>query len=180
MGKIKRIDQDLEILIANNVRGSFFYKSRNEDLILDMDEFGDEEYVTFGDLKKMMAQNRAILEKLKLVVVGVIDDEITVEDVVEALRLKDTYNELKSVLKGDFTENGIEDFIEDCTLEDLGKILNSKKTKLSSSIIETSIVMYRNGKLTDYNKMKLIAERIGRKDFSTYWLDADLPDWISF
>lgn len=29
-----------------------FYKSRNGDLILDLDEFGDEEYVTFGDLKR--------------------------------------------------------------------------------------------------------------------------------
>lgn len=180
MSSRKRIEQDVEIIIANNVRGSFFYKSRNEDLILDMDEYGDEEYVTFGDLKKMMAQNRSILEKLKLVVVAVDHDDITVEEVVEALRLKDTYSELNSITEDGFELDGIESFIETSSQEELEKILNSNKTKLRSTIIETSVVMYREGKLKDYNKMKLIAEKIGRKDFQSYWLDTDLPEGVSF
>ncbi|MBO1087251.1 hypothetical protein [Enterococcus mundtii] len=179
MVKRSKIDQDVEIVVMNNVRGSFFYKSRNGDLVLDLDEFGDEEYMTFGDLKKMMASKRVILEKLKLIIVGVEDDEITVEDVVDSLRLTDTYNELKATSNGEIRATGIEDFILESTTDELSKTLNSSKTKLKNTIMETAVVMYRDGKLTDYNKMKLFAEKIGRKDFSTYWLDADLPDSAS-
>ena len=62
----RRVDPDTEVIVMNNVKGSFFYKSRDGQTVLDLDEFGDEEYVTFGELKKMLAQKRAILEKLKL------------------------------------------------------------------------------------------------------------------
>lgn len=179
MSKRTKIEQDVEIIIMNNVRGSFFYKSRSGDLILDLDEFGDEEYVTFADLKRIMASNRAILETLKIVIVDVDSDDYTIDDVVAALRLSDSYNELKSVCDGEFGMNSISDYINTASEEELGKILSSSKTKLKNNILETAVVMYREGSLTDYNKMKLFAEKIGRKDFSSYWLDANLPETVT-
>lgn len=175
----KKIDQDVEVIVMNNVRGSFFYKSRNGDLVLDLTDFGDEQYVTFGDLKKMMASKRVVLEQLRLVIVDVEDEEVTVNDVVESLRLADTYKELESACDGEIGQYGIENFIKESELSELDKKLSSKKTKLKNTIVETAVVMYRNGELTDYNKMKLIAEKIGRKDFGSYWQDADLPDGTS-
>lgn len=123
-----------------------------------------------------MASKRVVLEKLKLVIVGVEDDEIELDDVVAALRLTDTYSELKAACNGEIGATGIEDFITDSDVSVLEKTLNSNKTKLKNTIIETAVVMYRTGKLTDYNKMKLFAEKIGRKDFGNYWQDVDLPE----
>lgn len=176
MAKRTKIDPDVEVIVMNNVRGSFFYKSRNGDLVLDLTEFGDEEYVTFGDLKKMMASKRVFLEKLKLIIVGVEDDEITVDDVVASLRLTDTYSELKAACEGEIGAQGIENYITNSSLEDLEKTLGSDKTKLKATIVETAVVMYRKGELTDYNKMRVIAQKIGKKDFGNYWNDANLPE----
>lgn len=174
---IKKIDKETEIIIVNNTSGGFFYQSPNGSLIIDLDNHGDEDYITFGDLKTMMARKRGILEKLNLIITEVVDGECTVDDVVEALRLKDTYAELRSLSDDDEIETYsidiIENFVIDNTHEKIQKVLMSEKSKVKGRIFEAAVNLYRGKKLTDYNKMQVIAESMGHKDFQTYWMDSE-------
>ena len=174
----RRVDPDTEIIVMNNVKGSFFYRSQGDGLVLDLDHFGDEEYVTFGDLKKMMKRKRVILEKLKLIIVDVDSEEYTVDDVVAALRLTDTYNELKSITDGEIGATGIEEFILNSESEDLERLMASKKSKLKNTILETAVELYRKGRLSDYNKMRTFAKYTGGKYFADFWKDAELPEGL--
>lgn len=172
----RRVDPDTEVIVMNNVKGSFFYKSRDGQTVLDLDEFGDEEYVTFGELKKMLAQKRAILEKLKLIIVDVDSEDFDADDVIASLRLTDTYNELKSATGGDISATGIENFILNAESKDLEKTLASEKSKLKISILETAVELYRQGKLTDYNKMQVFSRYAGGSNYANFWIDAEIPE----
>lgn len=176
---IKRIDKDFEVSIVNNLHGGFYYSSHNGNFIVDMEEHGDEDYVTFGDLKSMMSRSRKVLTDLHLVINDVVGDEHTLEDVVKSLKIDDSYNELLSLGDEKLSEvdyidiDIIPDFIEKASAEEIAKILGNKKSKLRYSIAETSAQLYKNGDLTDYNVMRSVAEKLGHEDVQGFWNDIE-------
>lgn len=176
---IKRIDKDYEISIINNLHGGFYYASPIGDFIIDMDNYGDEDYVTFGNLKSLMSRNRKFLVDLNIVINGVIGDDFTLEDVISSLKLQDSYNELLSLddLKLSEVEHidieMIKEFVETASPERIAKILENKKSKLRYAIAETCTSLYRDGELSDYNIMKNVAEKLGHEDVQGFWADIE-------
>lgn len=174
MAKTK-IDKDVEIIVANNVNGGFFYQSPNGSLIIDLDEKGAEEYVTFSELKSIMSRKRAILEDLTLLIVDVDSDDVTVDDVVDALRLKDVYAELQSIADEEMIDtNTIYSFVTSGDVERIEKITSSPKSKIRNRIYETAVEAYRNRDLTDLNILNAISKNIGTFDTHNYWRDSDI------
>ena len=174
---IKRIDKDVEVIIANNTTGGFFYQAANGSFIIDLDNNGDEDYVTFGDLKSIMARKRKHLENLDLIIIDVLDDELTVKDVVEALRLNDSYSELASLKEQEedpFTTELVRNFVVSTDSDKLVKILTSSKSKLKNRIYEASIEAYRDKELVDFNKMQAIAKAMGHGEFHAFWQDSEI------
>lgn len=176
---IKRIDKDFEVSIINNLYGSFYYSSPNGSLIIDMEERGDEDYVTFGDLKSLMSRNRKILTNLNLVINDVVGDEYTLKDVIDSLKLEDSYNELLSLADKKLSEveyidiELIPEFIKEAKPERIAKILENKKSKLRYSIAEATVELYKQKKLSDYNVMKDLAEKLGHKNVQSFWNDIE-------
>lgn len=176
---IKRIDKDFEVSIISNTRGGFFYSSPNGEFIIDMEDYGDEDYVTFGDLKSLMSRNRKVLTDLSIVINDIIGDEYTLEEVITSLKLQDSYNELlslddKKLSEAEFIDiEVIEDFVDKSDSEQLAKILGNKKSKLRYAIAETCVELYRQEDLTDYNKMKIVSEKLGHKDIQSFWADIE-------
>lgn len=176
---LKRIDKDFEISIINNQRGGFYYASPNGDFIIDMEDYGDEDYVTFGDLKSLMSRNRKLLTDLHIVINDVIGDDYTLEEVISSLKLDDSYNELLSLSEEKLSEadyidiEKIEEFVVEAGSEQIAKILGNKKSKLRYTLAETCVELYRQEELTDYNKMKVVAEKLGHKDIQAFWSDIE-------
>lgn len=172
----KRIDKDTEVLIANNTRGGFFYSSKNGDSIIDLNDFGDEEYVSFGELKTIMGSKRSILQQGKLIIIDVEDNDITVEDVVKSLRLEDTYEQFNKMSCGDeLSVETLENFISNSSTKELEQIVQDPKCKLKEVLLETAVSMHRRGVLSDYNKMQVISKTINSKDSQQYWIDVEIP-----
>lgn len=175
----KRIDKDFEVSIINNLHGSFYYSSPNGNFIIDMDEHGDEDYVTFGDLKSLMSRGRKVLQNLNLVINDVVGDEYTLEDVVKSLKLEDSYNELLSLSDEKLSEvdyidiDLISDYVKEAEPEQIAKILGNRKSKLRYAIAEASTELYREGELSDYNVMISIAEQLGHEDVQAFWNDIE-------
>lgn len=177
----KKIDKETEILVANHVHGGFIYISQAKGSIIDLENFGNEEYVTFGELKTIMGSKRDILQDLKLLLLDVEDEDVTLDDVIASLRVKDTYAQLKEIAgKKDIDVHTIENFILTGTEKKLKEILSDPDSKLRLPILETAVALQREGKLKDYNKMQIIAGTIesGKKDDTdaqVYWIDAKIP-----
>lgn len=176
---IKRIDKDFEVSIINNLYGSFYYSSPNGDFIIDMEEHGDEDYVTFGDLKSLMSRNRKILTNLNLIINDVVGDEYTLKDVIDSLKLDDSYNELLSLSDEKLSETDyididlISDFIKESNPERISKILENPKSKLRYAIAESAVELYKNREISDYNVMKNVAEKLGHEDVQRFWNDIE-------
>lgn len=175
----KRVDKDFEVSIVNNVRGGFFYSSPNGEFIIDMQDFGDEDYVTFGDLKSLMSRNRKVLTELRVVINGTIDDGFTLEDVIHSLKLQDSYEELLALGDEKLADvehidiELIEDFVQESDAEKIARVLGSKKSKLKRAIAEAAADLYKRDELSDYNKMKAVAEQLGHDDIQSFWADID-------
>lgn len=175
----KRIDKDFEVSIVNNLHGGFFYSSPNGDFIIDMENHGDEDYVSFGDLKSMMSRNRKFLIDLYIVINDVVGDEYTLEEVVTSLKLKDSYDELLSLSDEKLSEvdyidiENVADFVREVETEKIAKILGNKKSKLRLTIADAVTAMHREGELSDYNIMKVVAEKLGHEDVQSFWSDIE-------
>lgn len=175
----KRIDKDFEVSIVNNLHGGFFYSSPNGDFIIDMENYGDEDYVSFGDLKSMMSRNRKFLVNLYLVITDVVGDEYTLEEVISSLKLKDSYDELLSLSDEKLSEvdfidiENVSDFVREAEPEKIAKILENRKSKLRLTIADVATDMYREGDLSDYNIMKVVSEKLGHEDVQSFWADIE-------
>lgn len=176
---IKKIDKDTEITIANNTKGAFFYSNKNASLIINLNEYGDEDSISFSELKTILGDKRMILTDLILIITDVVDEECTIEDIVKALKLSDSYNEYLSLTNEKLGEvehidiRGVEEFVQDATAEEIGKILGNKKSKVRYAIAETAADLYKNKELSDWNKMKAVAEKLGHSDISSFWKDIE-------
>lgn len=170
----QKIDKETEVIIANNTNGGFFYQSPNGALIIDLDEKGDEEYVTLADLKSIMSRKRRILEDLELLIVDVLSDEVTLDDVASYLRISDSYNELKSIADGDISTETIYDFVVNGDREHIARIVKSDKSKIRKRLFEATVEAYRNGDLTDLNKLSDVSNGMGDFDPHNYWKDSDI------
>lgn len=170
-----KINKDVEVVIANNTGGSYFYQSQNGQLIIDLENRGDEDYVTFADIKSIMSRHRKTIEDLDLLIVDVLDDEVTIDDVVEALRVTDSYNELKSIsLDGEINVDTIYDFVTKGDPERVKKIAQSEKSKLIHRVAEATIRAFRKDELKDLNKLSSISNGIGHIDPYDYWKDSTI------
>lgn len=173
---IKQIDKDTEIVIKNNTHGGFFYQSRNGEMVIDLDEHGDEDRVTFGELVKNASRLRKALKRLNLIIIEVIsDDGVTISDVVERLKVKDSYDELLS-LSGDKLEDVdvidtdmIEEFVQDSSAERIHKILSNNKSALHYTIAETITELYRRNEMSDLNKTNEVSRLLGYEISSHFW-----------
>lgn len=178
MGVIKRIDKDVEVKIANATRGGFYYMSQKNDFIIDFTEFGNEDYVTYEELRNMNNRTK-YLKNLSLVIVEVLDDSVSIEDIVKSLKIEDAYNELVSLgdekLKDvDYINMEIfEEFLKDSDVKEVEKILSNDKSKVRYALQETASYMRREGDLSDYNKMTVIANKSGFKDSGRFWADVE-------
>lgn len=175
---IKQINKDTEIVVRNNTHGGFFYQSRNGEMVIDLDEYGDEDRVTFGELTKNASRLRKVLKNLSLVIVEVIgEDDIKIKDVVERLKIKDSYDELLSLADEKLEDvdyidaDIIREFVQDSESSSIHKILANKKSCLHYAIAEMVTELYRTNEVSDLNKMKHVSELLGYKTSSHFWND---------
>lgn len=134
------MDLDIEVLVQNNRRGILNYNDGRGALI-ELEEYGDEEYVSMRTLKSLSTgRNKTLLRTLSLIIIDVIDEEVTLEDVLEELRLTKYYDKAKEdmAIEEDLNAEVIDKFLDDASLDDVKRVMKNKnlRTCVSERIIE--------------------------------------------
>lgn len=134
------MDLDIEVLVQNNRRGILNYNDGRGALI-ELEEYGDEEYVSMRTLKSLSTgRNKTLLRTLSLIIIDVIDEEVTLEDVLEELRLTKYYDKAKEdmAIEEDLNAEVIDKFLDDASLDDIKRVMKNKnlRTCVSERIIE--------------------------------------------
>lgn len=154
------VDKNVEVVIVNNTFGRFFYQNPRTSQIIDMERWGDQDYITVGDLRTILNSNRKILENYMLLLVEVLDDEYSLEDVLNYLGLAKKYDEYFSILpkhkRGQVEVGDIENFIIKSNPQRFKEHMERMDHRLRSRVIEVAVTLFKLRKFTDYSKMEVI------------------------
>lgn len=176
--KKARIDKETEVTVANNTWGSFGYNFK--ETVIELDEHGDEDYLTFGELRTMASsKHKGVLQNLYLLITDIDSDEYTVRDVISQLKLDKYYKNAWDLIDVDIDEeedailqpDDFEDFVKDCKPKELKKKLEDDS--LDGILIETAAHLYKSKKLTDFDKMHIVGRALGinEDDISAFFAD---------
>ena len=174
--KRKSIDKDTEIVIANNTYGMFVWESRSGDMSIELNEHGDEEYVSYRELRQL----KKYLANMKLVITAVNDDDVSIMDVARGLRIDDVYleyfdlieelNEEEANKEDEIVIDDFEDFIVDSYVDEFEEAL---KSKMRPTVINTSVELYKTGQLVNRDKTKLIQKTRPKDVREDFWSDIE-------
>lgn len=142
------MDLDIEVLVQNNRRGILNYNDGRGALI-ELQEYGDEEYVSMRTLKSLSTgRNKNLLRTLSLIIIDVIDEEVTLEDVLAELRLTKYYDKAKKDMdtEDDLNVDVMDEFLEDASLDDIKRIMKNKN--LRTCVSERIIEKYKEGDIS--------------------------------
>lgn len=143
--KRKKVDLDIEVLVQNNRRGILNYNDGRGALI-ELQEYGDEEYVPMRALKSLSTgRNKTLLRSLSLIIVDVVDEDITLEDVLAELRLTKYYDKAKEDMniEDNLSAEEMDEFLENADLDDIKRVM--KNENLRTCISERIIERYKEG-----------------------------------
>ncbi|MFT9003220.1 MAG: hypothetical protein ABF991_00765 [Liquorilactobacillus hordei] len=171
------IDKETEIFIQSNLGGSFFWEDVHKTTFIKFEERGDEETVTFGELRTMLSQLRPYFTDMRLIISDVLDEDVSIMDVATALHIEKTYEDYFEYIEDvdlDSVDNSttiassdFEYFIKESDIEDYKKAL---KSSVKNPIIENSVDIYRKDRSLDGEKMDLISRIIDDKE-DLFWND---------
>ena len=142
------MDLDIEVLVQNNRRGILNYNDGRGALI-ELQEYGDEEYVSMRTLKSLSTgRNKNLLRTLSLIIIDVIDEEVTLEDVLAELRLTKYYDKAKKDMdtEDDLNVDVMDEFLEDASLDDIKRVMKNKN--LRTCVSERIIEKYKEGDMS--------------------------------
>ena len=174
--KRKSIDKNVEVVIANNTYGMFVWESRNGETSLFMEERGDEEFVSYGELRRLKKH----LANMDLIIKEVDDDDISIMDIARGLRIEETYkkyfqlvcdlDEDDAELERDIEVEDFDDFILDSDIESFRESLDSP---LEKAVVAGSVELYKERKLADREKTHLIKMLRPKEEQGDFWADIE-------
>src|SRR5699024_2672841 len=127
---------------------------------VDLQQSGDEEDITVGDLRVIMNSSRSTLEGFDMLITDVISDEYTVQDVIGFLGITKQYDEYYSVSDKELDEGAsaedLKYFIIDTPYDTCKYNIDKINKRLKSKIAEVAVKLFKDGEFGDFNKMQLI------------------------
>lgn len=154
----RKIDRSIEVLVMNTTNGGIFYrcpKTKNE---YRLSNYGDTEYVTIDELITMRNAHRKMLTKYYLLPIEIMDDTVTLDEALIFIGLDKLYD--KTVYENLINyEYELDDIIFDDDFTD--RFVRFAKD-FQLILIERAIALFRDNKLTDYNKIEFLNKFTGR------------------
>ena len=170
------IDKNTEVVVTNNTYGMFVWESKNGETSIELQSYGDEEFITYGELRKL----KKYLTNMDLVITSVEDDDISIVDVARGLRIDKVYEEYFDLIEDVDIEDvdseaeidiqEFEDFILDSHSDEYETAL---KGNLKHIIINLSVDLYKQRKLSDREKTRLLLETRPKKERGDFLNDIE-------
>lgn len=173
-----KIEKTVDVTLVNNITGGVYYNNRGA--VLDLESFGDEGVLTFGELKTMASSKyKSLLQNLTLLISEVDSEEFTAEDVIRELRLTKYYKELDDLSEDEidyYDTNIVTDFVLNSELKEYDEKL--KNPVLSHLLVDRTVQLYREKELFSLDKLKSIAEYVVDDELSSK-NDSQYGDYIN-
>jgi hypothetical protein len=164
------VDREVEVVVQSNTTSRIYYDNPRMNVVIDLFQIGDTDYLTVGDLRTILNSNRSLIEGFELIITEVMDDAYTVEDVLIFLGLDKKYEEYYSLAKKKSGEPAeyidIKNFILKAPEKVFEKNMEEMSEKLRSRVVETAVVLFKRKVFSDYNKMEIIERYVNDELFA--------------
>lgn len=168
------IDKNVEVIVKNNSNKRIIFDSPRMQTPIDLLEKGDEEYISVADLRTMINASRKMFDRFSIIITDILHDEYTIEDLLKFVGLEKSYGEYFELRPNNKDKSvnvdDIENFILKSNTQRFESTVESVSMELRKKIIEESIILFKEEKLVDYNKMNAIKKSVGNEDL---FLDAE-------
>ena len=154
----KTVNRDMEVIVMNNTSGIFTYTCPKSKLDYRMGEFGDTEIMTVEELMTMKSKHKGILSNYWLVPIEVVEEGVTLDDVLAFTGLDRVMN--KQVL---LDEGKLDDFIIKQPLAQFEGTLRKFDKQYQAVVVERALTLFKQKEFADYNKMKVIMDITGNE-----------------
>lgn len=163
--KINNASRDLTVEVVANV-GNFIYQCPSTGILYKIENYGDTELLPYDVFKTMCNRSRKILEKYWIIPIAVYgDDEITLEEVMEVLKIDGIYEEDM------FIENNIDDILLGYSAKEISQFLKEYNKNYKDLIIERAVKLAEEGKLSDNTKRLVLKKE--NKDLEEVFEEID-------
>ncbi|HFD2052267.1 TPA: hypothetical protein ACF2DE_002998 [Clostridium perfringens] len=163
--KINNASRDITVEVVANV-GNFIYQCPSTGILYKIENYGDTELLPYDVFKTMCNRSRKILEKYWIIPIAVYgDDEITLEEVMEVLKIDGIYEEDM------FIENNIDDILLGYSAKEISQFLKEYNKNYKDLIIERAVKLAEEGKLSDNTKRLVLKKE--NKDLEEVFEEID-------
>lgn len=155
------IDRNVEVLIVNNTFGRLVFNNSRMTAKVDMQDYGDDQYITVGDLKTMTSSSKKMFESFEILIVDILDDEYELEDLLNFVGLFEQYskffgNDVKELNVGDMNS-----FIINSSEKQFEGLMRKASRPLRFKIAQNSAVLIKAKRLSNMNKITILEELVG-------------------
>ena len=149
-----QIDRNIEIGFKNNTNGTLVYQSGKTGNLYVLNNFGDEDYMTFEEVLGMKNMDRKFLDEYWLILTDVPNGEYTIEEIIEALGLEYLYNGDNDVMLD------LDGFIFS-KLESFKKKFSKLSANTKTNVIRRTKHLYNKGEIKDIDLLKYLSDYMG-------------------
>lgn len=174
--KRKTIDKDVEVIVTNNTYGMFMYEGSYADMIFSADSRGDEDYVSYGDLRKL----KKYMRTMELLITEVNDDDVSIMDVARGLHIDDVYKQFFELVLDEEEETfddvdsidveEIDYFIKECNVDEFKEALEAP---FGDTIIAITTELYKRHEIGDPRKLTLVKKTRPKEEQDAFWADIE-------
>ena len=154
---LKKVSKSTEVVVMNNTNGMLYFPTKTKDL--DIRTGGDTDIVTVEELQEIKNKSKSMFAKFYLVPVDVIDEEITLEEVVVYLGLDTIYNK-DNLNMEDYMDNVI-----NSTPEQFLRYMETLSGDIVEIIAEKIADMYMNDEFDSSRKQQMLCDRLNNQYF---------------
>ena len=154
---LKKIDKTVEVVVMNNTNGILYYPTKGKDL--DIRTGGDTTIMTIEDLQEIKNKAKTMFSKFYLVPVDVIDENITLEEIIVYLGLDSIYNK-ENINMEEYMDN-----IIGAKPEQFLRYMETLSVEMIDVIAEKIADMYMNDDFDSSRKQQMLCDRIGNPHF---------------
>ena len=150
--KFKKNNTEIQIM-CNLTNCSYIYKDPKSGNEYKMDKFGQTDFITFNDLYTMARLSRAHLEKYWIVITEVLDDEATIQDLIEVLQIEDIYTNEEMMY-----EDNLDYILKETDLNEFTHIVDNINENYKEAIMNRAIGLYNASKFNDISRLRILIQ----------------------
>ena len=154
---LKKVSKATEVVVMNNTNGMLYFPTKTKDL--DIRTGGDTDIVTVEELQEIKNKSKTMFTKFYLVPVDVIDEGISLEEVIVYLGLDTVYNK-DNLNMEDYMDNVI-----NSTPEQFLRYMETLSGDVVEIIAEKIADMYMNDEFDSSRKQQMLCDRLNNQYF---------------